>query len=280
MTEAARTTKIELSDSDYEITVLPNDSKQEDGTLTISNEYADGIIPEDAYANNQKITKLVITNNSNIKEIGNHAFKNCKNLTQIKSDSVTTIKSGAFAESGLSQIQDKDLPNVTNIEPFAFYKCDQLTRVCFPQLQTIKENVFTRCGLSQIEQKDLPNVRKIKEEAFENCENLTEVHLPELKTIGEDAFSGCKELSCINMPKVNEIKDDAFDGCKSLSEIHTGSEKQCKLFYNELDKSGPLDDKDMAEQLENGSIKFFYVDEKGEQEADLKKIATTPIEYL
>lgn len=95
-------------------------------------------------------TKLVISNA--VTRIGNYAFSNCINLTNVTiGNSVTSIGFCAFVNCIFTSI---NIPNsVTNIEDLAFIGCGSLTEVTIPD-----------------------SVTNIGYAAFSHCTNLTDVY--------------------------------------------------------------------------------------------------------
>lgn len=104
----------------------------DEGTLTISGmgtmkSYWSGNAPW--YDMRNSIKKVVIE--SGVTNIGNHAFYNCTNLTDITiSDSITSIGSSAFNYCrGLVEIT---IPSsVASIDENAFYSCSKLHNVYY-----------------------------------------------------------------------------------------------------------------------------------------------------
>lgn len=142
----------------------------------------------------------------NIKNIGKHAFRDCKNLeTVVISNGVTSIGNHAFSGcSGLTSITIPD--SVTSIGSCVFGGCSGLTSV------TIGNSVTT-----------------IGDYAFDGCSSLTSVTIGNSVTsIDEWAFRNCSGLTSITIPdSVTSIGDSAFEGCKSLESInYLGTKKQ------------------------------------------------------
>ena len=135
------------------------------------------------YKTNTASPYYVLTNNEaldagtnlvfgNVSKIGNYAFKDCDNLTNVTiPDGVTSI--GKYMFSSCTSLTSITIPdNVRTIDESAFYDCDGLTSVAIP------------AGITAV-----PN------NAFYDCTNLSEVTLPEgLKSIGSNAFYGCRKL--------------------------------------------------------------------------------------
>jgi BspA type Leucine rich repeat region (6 copies) len=102
------------------------------------------------YPGGNTATSYMIPNT--VTSIGDDAFENCYNLTNvIIGNGVTSIGSGAFEGTALTSVT---IPNsVTNIGSYAFANDDNLTSVTIPN-----------------------SVTNIGDEAFEGCESLTSVY--------------------------------------------------------------------------------------------------------
>ena len=161
--------------------------------------------------------------------IGDCAFNECKNLTQITIPAgVENIGEWAFSESeNLTQIT---IPaSVTSIGFGAFMGCDKLQMCMSPNNEYAvlgnclidknrKEIIFGN-ALSKI-----PNdgsVTSVGYGAFGYCENLTNIDIPNsVINIANLAFGGCKNLTKINIPSsVTSIGDEAFFECENLTRI-------------------------------------------------------------
>ena len=193
---------------------------------------------------------IVIANNAyTVTRIGQSAFKNCPDLTEITiPNSVTSIGNSAFSGcTGLTTVNfnatncttmgSSDYPvfndctafttlnigdNVTNIPSSAFKGCTRLTSVTIPNSVTeIGTSAFYNCdGLTSV---TIPNsVTSIGDDAFSGCTGLTSVTIPNSVTsIGDDAFSGCKGLTSVTIPNsVTSIGDGAFACCYGLTTVN------------------------------------------------------------
>ncbi len=116
--------------------------------------------------------------NSNCKSIGDYAFSECENLTQI------TIPNG-----------------VLYIGRHAFERCGSLMQVVLPNtLTNIDDQAFGGCvALSSIE---IPgSVKKIGGYSFGYCDNLKQVVISEgVEEIGDYPFTSCNSLEKIILP--------------------------------------------------------------------------------
>ena len=160
-----------------------------------------------------------VTIPESVKHIGEHAFANCKNLSEvIISDNVFNIDCGAF--SNCESLGEIFIPNsVTNIGADAFYGCKNLNKINISNKVVILEKgVFSGCeNLNEI---TIPyGVINIGDGAFEECKSLREVSIPDsVASIGDYAFWNCQSLNQITVwSNVTSIGYSAFDGCKNLT---------------------------------------------------------------
>lgn len=115
-------------------------------------------------------------NGSQLKQIGNFAFNNCKALATVTlPETVNQIGHSAFRGSGLKSIK---LPNnLATIADNTFYNCDSLQTVTFGT-----------------------KLNKIGYQSFADCKVLNNVTLPEsLRTIGSSAFYKCDALNSVTV---------------------------------------------------------------------------------
>lgn len=148
------------------------------------------VIPETTIIDNETYT---------VTAIGEWAFVNCLNITEI------------------------NLPEkITHIGYAAFDKCTNLENVYLNEgLTEIGEMAFEGC--SALQEITLPkSLTTLSNMAFEGCSSIKDIVLPENITyIGDMAFNGCKSLTNITIPQnVTHIGDNAFDECTSLAEIN------------------------------------------------------------
>ena len=156
-----------------------------------------------------------------ITTIGDAAFRNCVNLTELNLPaSLTSVGKAAF--EGCTGIAELTLPaSLTSISEGAFAGCTGLTELNLPEgLTSIGEGAFKDCtGLTEL---NLPEgLTSIGEGAFKDCTGLTELNLPEgLTSIGEGAFKDCTGLTELNLPaSLTSIETAAFAGCTGLTEL-------------------------------------------------------------
>ena len=199
----------------------------EDGVLTISGagkmydfEWSGGV-PWNEFK--MLIKTLVIE--GGVKNVGDYAFTECTNLTDVTIGSgVTIIGWDAFSEC--SKLAHISLPNTLNTIYFdAFEGCSSLTSVTIPNSVTlIREGAFSHCSsLTEIVIPD--SVTEIEPAAFYDCFRLTNVIIGKnVKRIGNNTFGGCDSLVHIlyngTQESWNAINIERDDGHLAKAVIH------------------------------------------------------------
>jgi hypothetical protein len=147
-----------------------------------------------------------------VKNIGNYAFRECKDLTDVYiANTVESIGEGSFELC--TSLSTADLPaSVTSIGFGAFINCGSLVSIWIGgPVQKISEDTFYGCGLLAI---DIPaSVEILEEQAFAACDNLAQVIMhPGVKSIGACAFAACFSIDFIAIPStIEELGDYVFD---------------------------------------------------------------------
>ena len=172
-----------------------------------------------AFEGDSNITQIYCS--INLKEIGENAFKNCKNVNYVDFGMV---------EYGATGI---------NIGSNAFEGCDGLTKltVCV-NVQEVGEEIFKDC-------KNLETVtyqaKKVGDRMFIGCDKLSSVTLEnKVEEIGASAFEGITNLENVTFgTSVNVVKESAFayTGIKNLSlvclrELHKDAFSNCYNLIN------------------------------------------------
>ena len=172
-----------------------------------------------AFSECMEMTDIKIPNS--VTTIGNGAFYSCYSLTEINiPNTVTKIGEEAFAFC--TSLTDFTIPdNVTEIEWGAFKLCIGLTNFTIPEnIVKIGGYAFHGCTFSNITISN--GVTEIGNRAFFTCDELTNVTIPNsVKEIEEAAFSECVKLVSVTLPNdITRIKYASFSGCSSLTTIN------------------------------------------------------------
>ena len=129
--------------------------------------------------------------------IGDHAFRNCPNLTGVTIP--TTVKTIGYA---------------------SFYLCPGLTSISIPNsVISIDTFAFRGCGLTEV---TVPNsVTLLNSQAFQDCKSLKHATLSQgITMITAGLFYNCTALESIVIPEgVTAIYTYAFYNCTSLTDI-------------------------------------------------------------
>ena len=164
------------------------------GTGTGEEYYSKDHIPHRAFLD--KVTLKRFLAPTDIKAIGNNAFRNCVNLK------------GSF-----------NVPNnVTSIGSYVFSGCAKLTEVILhDQILEIGFYAFENCtGISAINLAE--GLNSIGDSAFRGCVKLTAVTVPSTVTkLGSSAFRGCIRLKSILIEAaLTKIENNMFRGDTAL----------------------------------------------------------------
>lgn len=176
------------------------------------------------------LTSVNFTENSELKFIGQEAFKNTPALTDIKfpKDNLVSVGQNAFEGNGWYEAQPDGLTYLNDEDdvPFIMYKykgeiSEDNSEIVIPEgIEIIGDGAFiNQVNLKKI---TLPSTLKyIPFKAFEGASNLEEVVINEgsvLKEIGENAFYDTRNLVSFTLPNtVTKIKRRAFNNNESLT---------------------------------------------------------------
>lgn len=170
----------------------------------------------DLYLNGTLLTDAVVP--SEVTEIGDGAFNNCKSITTIEfPDTVNTI--GRFAFCNCKNLKDFDFPeSITSIGSYAFSDCSSLQRITIPGSIALIENG-----------------------TFGYCSTLEFVVIEEgVKGVGERAFSDCNKLKSITIPSsLRSISGGAFDSADAINVYISDLTAWCNISFNSYN-SNPL----------------------------------------
>lgn len=162
-----------------------------------------------------------ITVPSDVKIIGDSAFKNCEKLEVLNiGNEVESMLTEACR--GCKRLQSLVLPkNVRYIGESAFRDCTSLSSLVVENDDIeLGERAFENCAnLSEV--KLAKGISEIYGGVFNSCKALKSITLPEdLTVLGESSFADCVSLVEIDIPaNVTKIDDMGFNGCLNLQRI-------------------------------------------------------------
>ncbi len=173
--------------------------------------------------------KLVIQNGakipSNVTQIGDSAFEQCKSLNKIVlPDGLEKLGKACF-KNCLILVSVNIPDSIDTLYEETFRQCSSLRSIVIPDAVTdIPANLFTDCyTLKSVKMGG--DVTKIGKEAFMNCNALGHddgyFELgANLLVLGQKAFSNCQEIKSIRIPDgITEIPVGCFEGCSMLKEV-------------------------------------------------------------
>ena len=168
------------------------------------------------FSENTNITGITFEEGSQIKWIGDHAFKNCSSLKTIINvpAGLTDINEWCFESTALESV-DLSNTNVTIMKDGVFYNNKSLTSIQLPnKLENFWDNAFNGCtSLNNIV---MPStVVGIYNNVFDGCTSLSNVKFNDrYTTLGHHVFKNCP-LAAVTFPNtLNSIGEYAFEGTK------------------------------------------------------------------
>lgn len=168
------------------------------------------------FSENTNITGITFEEGSQIKRIGDHAFKNCSSLKTINNvpAGLTDINEWCFESTALESV-DLSNTNVTIMKDGVFYNNKSLTSIKLPnKLENFWDNAFNGCtSLNNIV---MPStVVGIHNNVFEGCTSLSNVTFNDsYTTLGHHVFKNCP-LAAVTFPNtLNSIGEYAFENTK------------------------------------------------------------------
>ncbi len=159
---------------------------------------------------------------NSVKKIGQHAFQDCKGLTNIEFPSnVTEIGDYAFDDcKGLTNLVIPS--NISSIGSHAFSGCSGLTNVEIQVPTNVKFSSYVFSGCKKLKSFEIPpHITKLPDGFFSNCPNFENFEIPSyITSIGKYAFSNCSGMTYVIIPKsVTAIGNGAFSSCTGLTNI-------------------------------------------------------------
>ena len=179
------------------------------GVVTIPTDMNIWYIGEEAFKDNDNITKIIIP--SSVIDIRERAFQNCTALEEVY------FVSENHREDGSGNILDSEIDwsDLSMIYEQAFEGCAKLRKVDFSNVKTatVAMEAFANCtSLSEVV--DMPSVGTMHHRAFANCA-LTSVNLTGLHMSGEYVFAG-NPITEIQTGRFTAIGNYMFAGCTTL----------------------------------------------------------------
>ena len=159
----------------------------------------------------RRVTKI-----NGVIEIGDLAFHNCHELSDVELDKVETIGFGAFAR--WHSLRSINLPSVRRSGKNAFQDCTKLTDAKFGEdLEEIERGTFTGCTAMRRIVIPLKNNLIVSNDAFNRCDNLVRV----------DALAGGthKTISSLHMESWRDEMSEEIDSINQTLP-DTSSEKK------------------------------------------------------
>ena len=206
-------------------------------------------IPAKACRNCKNLKAIYIP--SSVAIIGDKAFSNCYNLTEVISYADHIGKSAFEACWNIDKIE---LHNCSIIDKRAFFKCISIVdAIIDSESIDFREAAFANAGRdggasfeiksseiilreaafknSRINRFDTTaNVRAFGKEIFENCYSLQEVKCNWLTNILSNTFVNCKKMYMCKLTHKEDdnprtawgrhMSEDAFNGCDSLTHLY------------------------------------------------------------
>ena len=154
---------------------------------------------------------------SNIRQIGDAAFKGCTQLERVKiPENLESL--GTYAFDGCQKLATfEGIVNFRRVPDGLFRNCASLPAITLGEnVEEIGSEAFLGC--SSLGLMTLPYATTvIHDNAFSNCSSLRSVGSGSPTVIGANAFSGCSSLFYFDWKNVKEVGDYAFAGCGSLN---------------------------------------------------------------
>ena len=180
--------------------------------------------------NSAKIISVEFAEGSVCESIGASAFNRCNLITQITiPECVKSIGEYAFGECvNLTEVyfnatECADCPSMRE----AFYRAHNAMGECTSvyiaaNVKRIPAYIFSHSNVSSVEFSEGGVCESIGEWAFYDCESLAEITVPDsVLSIGSKAFLDCESLASVTIGKdVKTIGEDVFYRCTGITEIY------------------------------------------------------------
>lgn len=117
-------------------------------------------------------TKLVTATFTNVSNVGNRAFNNCKALTQVSLPNAHQVGTNCF--SYCPKLSNVNLSNAERIGFRSFLNCTSLTSINLPRLEILEGSVFFGCSkLAKVDLGSCEQFYPTNSSQFSHCNKLT-----------------------------------------------------------------------------------------------------------
>ena len=228
-----------------------------DGTLYVLGKGEYTTSSEDAswYSQRSSIKKIVVK--EGITNIGNYAFEDCSNVTEVTLNNSGTIGCSAFQNcssltrvnigSGVSELKSDTIEVLSNLTlyRYPFKGCSKLTTInitdlkAFCAIKGLQYLTNSECGTAKTKEPLMINgyaypstrtleipegVTSISPYAFRYFSNVTKIVIPSsVKDIPANNFYGHTFLTEVTLNNKGYIGHSAFQNCSSLTRVNIGS---------------------------------------------------------
>ena len=183
-------------------------------------------IGQGAFANCEELTEIVLP--TTLEQIDASAFENCSKLAIISFNStkgLTTINDRAFANT--TSLKSIILPEGLKVIGQSCFESSAIESITLPSsLNTINDSSFENC--TSLKSITIPNaISYLGHKAFKNASSLSSVNFEDnaltnatYKAILSETFADCISLNTIDLPNcIENIEENAFANCSSLTNI-------------------------------------------------------------
>lgn len=139
---------------------------------------------------------------STVVRIGERAFADCENLTQISISHPGTVieKRAFFCCRKLEQVVFQGSGSVKSIGDHAFQGCEKLRNIELAEAESIGECAFYACRWLGPEVRVSKDCRHIGKQAFDLCENLRSLYVPKALANFRYESLDSKRKRCLKLP--------------------------------------------------------------------------------
>lgn len=198
------------------VSAFENCEKLETINISGVTRFAEGVF------RNAKALKNVTMSASASIYVGQEAFRNCVNLSDITAR-IAAADDGAFRNCISLRAITFVSSGIENIGSNAFNGCVLIQKVSIPSsVVTIGDSAFDGCrGITSLTFESNETLQKIGYSAFGGCSLLTRVILPSsLGELNASAFYGCSDLKYVEFGEnIQTVGEDAFALCATGLEL-------------------------------------------------------------